>query len=88
MHEIYLKELPMTWEQIESSWKQLKGDVQHQTRATQLTRRDVAETREAVEAELVSCKGSLLQGRAFIRRRNSVPTAQPSTDQAGWTAAR
>jgi hypothetical protein len=78
----------MTWEQIESSWKQLKGDVQHQTRASQQTRRDASDTRETVEAELVSYKRSLHHGSAFIRRRNPAPTAPIDTEQAGWTAAR
>jgi hypothetical protein len=88
MHEIYPKERAMTWEQIESSWKQLKGDVQHQTRASQLTKRNRDEERETVEQELVSYKRSLHHGTAFIRRRNPAPTSPMSSDQAGWTAAR
>jgi hypothetical protein len=87
MHEISPKEQTMTWEQIESNWKQLKGDVQYQTRASQLTRAGLGDARETVEAELVSYKRSLHHGTAFIRRRNPVPVAQPD-DQAGWTAAR
>jgi hypothetical protein len=73
----------MTWEQIESSWKQLKGDVQQQTRASQVTRRPLADSRESVEEALVSYKRSLHHGTAFIRRRNAVPTDAVRNEQAG-----
>jgi hypothetical protein len=77
------KEQAMTWDQIESSWKQLKGDVQLQTRVSKRTAGGLAEAREAVESELVSYKRSLHHGTAFIRRRKPAECAP-----AGWTAAR
>jgi hypothetical protein len=78
----------MTWEQIESSWKQLKGDVQHQAQTSMAsTRVDPDVTRESVEAEIVSYKRSLHHGTAFIRRRNPAPAGQASiparNEQAG-----
>ena len=72
----------MTWEQIESSWKQLKGDLQLQTRTAKVVQRAI-DPREAVEAKLVSYKRSQLHGTAYIRRRNPA-----GSEQAGWTAAR
>jgi hypothetical protein len=66
----------MTWDQIESSWKQLKGDVQLQTRVSQRAAGRLAEARETAEADLVSYKRSLHHGTAFIRRRKPAGCAQ------------
>ena len=66
----------MTWDQIESSWKQLKGDVQLQARVSNRAAGRLAEARETAEADLVSYKRSLHHGTAFIRRRKPSGCAQ------------
>ncbi len=67
----------MTMSDLESSWEQLKGDVQQRTRTSQraaaLEHFAVDTERTAERAELVSCKRSHVT--AFIRRRSAGPSA-------------
>ncbi len=71
----------MTWDQIESNWKQLKGDL----RGSSERRRpmEAAAASDSVESEFVSYKRSLHHGTAFIRRRKPA-----QVEQAGWSTAR
>ena len=71
----------MTWDQIESNWKQLKGDLQGASERRRPM--EAAAASNPVESEIVSYKRSLHHGTAFIRRRNPA-----QVEQAGWTAAR
>jgi hypothetical protein len=81
----------MTWDQIESNWKQLKSglkangaELPDDERASigAIDSTESARVRTA-QTEIVSYKRSLHHGTAYIRRRNSV---KPGS--SGWSPAK